>query len=307
MTRKNFDTIIIGGSIAGLSAALTLCRSIKKVAIFDTANPCNYNVAQSYNFATNDGQNPAEIRRKTRLEIEKYNSAEFFLDEVTSVLPASTGFKVQTKSLGIFEATRILIATGLKDILPDIPGLSECWGKSVFSCPYCHGYEARNHTTAVYAKGDAAHDLSILLTNWSQDLVVVTNGKSELTPQQYQDLKRRNIQIVESPIVSVTHNEGNLSRINFSDGTYLEVPYMYASIPFEQKSTIAQNLNLKFTDSGHIEVDSVFHTSMPNVYAAGDCTAQQRALSVAAASGTTAGFTINQDFVDEFHNKLLKN
>ena len=306
MTRKIFDTIIIGGSIAGLSAALTLARSLKYVAVFDTQNPCNRNVVRSFNFSTNDGQNPSEIVKNTRNEIAKYNSAEFFLYEVIEVRSIDGKFEVETKSKEVFLAKSILLATGLRDILPEISGMEECWGKSVFSCPYCHGYEARDKKTAVYANGDAAHDLSILLTNWSTDLVILTDGTSTLSLYQTAELKIRNIQIIETKIESLTQSDGNLSEVNFMDGTSLSIPYMYASVPFEQKSNLAAQLGLAFTDSGHIEVDPIFRTSLRNVYAAGDCTAQHRALSVASASGTTAGFTINQDFVDDLHNEFIK-
>lgn len=306
MTRKIFDTIIIGGSIAGLSAALTLARSLQNVAVFDTQNPCNRSVQKSFNFSTNDGQNPAQIVKNTRLEIAKYQTVEMFFDEVIAVNKIDDLFEVETKSKGLFQTKRILIATGLRDILPEIPGMDECWGKSVISCPYCHGYEIRNHKTAVYANGDAAHDLSILLTNWTNDLVVITDGKSELTREQQQELSLRNIQIIEDKVMSLKQEDGLLSQINFSSGQALKVSFMYASVPFEQKSSIAEKLGLTFTESGHIEVNNTFNTSMENVYAAGDCTPQQRALSVAAASGTTAGFTINQDAVNQRHIDLIK-
>ena len=306
MTRNIFDTIIIGGSIAGLSAALTLARSLKNVAVFDTQNPCNVNVVKSFNFSTNDGRNPSEIVKNTKEEIAQYNSVEFFCDEVITVNSSDGIFNVETKSIGTFSAKSILIATGLRDILPEISGMQECWGKTVFSCPYCHGYEARNQKTAVYANGDAAHDLSILLTNWSKDLIILTDGESELADFQTAELEIRNIQIIQTKIDSLTQNNGELSQVNFIDGTTLSVPYMYASVPFDQKSNLAEQLGLAFTESGHIEVDPTFRTSLRNVYAAGDCTAQQRALSVASASGTTAGFTINQDFVDDLHNEFIK-
>ena len=112
----------------------------------------------------------------------------------------------------------------------------------------------------------------------------------------------RNVDIIETKIESLTQKDGNLSGVNFIDGTFLSVPYMYASVPCEQKSNLAAQIGLALTDSGHIQVDPTFRTSLRNVYAAGDCTAQHRALSVASASGTTAGFTINQDFVDDLHN-----
>lgn len=306
MTRKNFDIIIIGGSIAGLSAALTLARSLQNVAVFDANNPCNHSVSKAFNFSTNDGRNPSEILESCKIEISNYQTVQIFQNEVISVKKRGNHFEVETNLHETFCANRILIATGLTDILPKIPGFKECWGKTVLHCPYCHGYEARNQKTAVYANGQAAHDLSILLTNWTSELTVVTDGKSELSESQTKELQLRNIQIIQDKITSLSHKDGNLSRINFENGAFLEVPYMYASVPFEQKSKIAKKLQLKLTDSGHIDIDSVFRTSMKNVYAAGDCVAQQRALSVAAASGTTAGFTINQDSTDGQHQEFIK-
>lgn len=306
MTRNIFDTIIIGGSIAGLSAALTLARSIKNVAVIDSQNPCNFNVLKSFNFSTNDGKDPSHIINSVKDEIAKYNSVQFFVDEVEIVKSIGNLFEIQTKFSGKFSAKSILIATGLRDVLPKIPGIEDCWGISVLSCPYCHGYEARNQKTAVYANGDAAHDLSILLTNWTQNLLVLTDGKSELSEFQTAELKIRNIEIIETEIDSLIHTDGNLSQINFTDGKSLKIPIMYASVPFEQKSNFAEQLGLELTESGHIYVDATFRTSMPNVYAAGDCTAQHRALSVASASGSVAGFTINQDFVDNVHKEFIK-
>jgi thioredoxin reductase len=185
----------------------------------------------------------------------------------------------------------------LTDIFPEIPGFPDCWGISILHCPYCHGYEIRDIPTAVMANGEAAFHVAMLIYNWTPHITVLTNGVSQLRQQEMETLESLGIKIIETEIGSVTHRDGQLEMIEFVDGSQFPITAMYASVPFRQQSALAEKLGCKMTAKGHVEVDAQHRTSVEGVYAAGDNTAEHRAISVAAASGTVAGFTINFDHV----------
>ncbi|HEY0047281.1 MAG TPA: NAD(P)/FAD-dependent oxidoreductase [Flavobacterium sp.] len=292
-----YDVIIIGGSVSGLSAGLTLGRSLRKVLIIDSDQPCNRQTPHSYNFITQDGKTPQEINKAAQHEVMKYEGVTFLTDIAVDAKEDEEGFAVTTKDNGIFHSKKIVLATGLNDVFPEIPGFAECWGISVLHCPYCHGYEVKNEKTVVLASGLAAYHLSVLLHNWTRVLTVLTNGESGLSDEELKILKELNVQVVEKPIESITQNDGLAESVNLADGTSIPTNVIYASIPFEQQSKLAEKLGCTMTEKGHIETDNEQRTTVEGVYAIGDCTAQQRAISVAAASGTKAAFTINLDLV----------
>src|SRR5687767_8830866 len=152
--KKNFDVIIIGGSYAGLSAAMALGRALRNVLIIDSGKPCNRQTPHSHNFITQDGNSPKQIASVAKEQVAKYNTVEFLDGLATTATKTEKGFEVSTQSGQQFFTKKIILATGLKDNMPAIPGFAECWGITVIHCPYCHGYEVRNVKTGVLGNGD---------------------------------------------------------------------------------------------------------------------------------------------------------
>lgn len=172
---RQFDVIIVGGSFAGLSAAMSLARAMKTVMIIDRGTPCNRYTPETHNFITHDGKKPGKIAEKARKDVLKYPTVYLRKGEVTSVGERDSGFSVEVAGEE-FNAKKILFATGLEDILPDIEGFTECWGKTVLHCPYCHGYEFKNYSTAIWGNGKQAFEQTKLITNWAKQPLIFTNS-----------------------------------------------------------------------------------------------------------------------------------
>ncbi len=162
---ENFDVIIIGGSYAGLSAAMTLGRSLRHVLIIDSGLPCNRQTPHSHNFLTRDGETPKAITAIAKEQVLQYPTVQFIEETAITAQELETGFRIVTQSGKAFTALKLIIASGIKDIHPDIEGFTECWGISVIHCPYCHGYEFHHQPTAIMANGERAVHLSILVHN----------------------------------------------------------------------------------------------------------------------------------------------
>lgn len=294
---ETFEVIIVGGSAAGLSAAMTLGRSLRNVLIIDSCSPCNTPSPRSHNFLTQDGKTPAEITALGKEQVLKYPTVSFLEDKATDASKENNLFLVETQSGKQFRSKKLLLATGLADIKPDLPGFSDCWGISILHCPYCHGYEAKGAVTAVIANGEAAYNTGVLLNNWTKNITMLTNGPSELRLEEKEKLEALNINIIESEITGIVHDHGHMQKIIFKDGTTFSTGVMYASIPFEQQSDLAEKLGCQIAQTGHIVIDDEQRTTVEGVYAAGDNTAQHRAISIAASAGTRAGFKINSDLL----------
>ena len=294
----NFDVIIVGGSYSGLAAGMALGRALRKVLIIDSGKPCNRQTPHSHNFITHDGRAPAEIAAMARQQVENYNTVTF-LNDLAIYSVRTEGFEVKTASGDIFRATKLIFATGIKDILPDIPGLAECWGISVLHCPYCHGYEVRDERTGIVANGEAAFELAALISNWTNDLTVFTNGIATLTSAQTETLLKHRIHIVETPLEMLEHAKGYLQRIILKDGTVYPLKALYIRAPFEQHSEIPKSLGCEFTDDGYIRTDAMQRTSVPGVFACGDNITRMRTVANAVAMGTAAGMTVNKELVSE--------
>src|SRR5262245_19556821 len=206
---KQYDVIIIGGSNAGLAAGMALGRALRRVLIIDSGDPCNKQTPYSHNFLTNDGKSPREMASIAKQQVLKYDTVTFLNGLVTAGIKTENVFQIKTQSGDTFSAKKLVFATGIKDIMPGIPGFVECWGISVLHCPYCHGYEIRHQKTGILANGDPAFDISSLISNWTADLTVYTNGKSTLNIQQVEKLVKHNINIVETEIEQLQHKEGS--------------------------------------------------------------------------------------------------
>ena len=298
---KNFEIIIIGGSYAGLSAAMALGRALRNVLIIDNGKPCNIQTPYSHNFLTQDGKTPQEILTTSKIQVEQYKTVQFYNGTALNGTKTKTGFEIKTVAGDLFTAKKIIFATGVKDILPNIPGFAACWGISIIHCPYCHGYEYSNDKTGIFANGDLAYELGKLIYNWTKDLTIFTNGISALTEAQTLKLKKHNIKIVEKEIENFSHNNGQVTCIVFKDGTETLIRALYARPKYEQHCVIPKQLGCEHTEQEYVKIDSFQKTTAYGVFACGDNTSMMRALSYAVAMGGIAGSMANRELIeDEF-------
>jgi thioredoxin reductase len=295
---KQFDVIIIGGSYAGLSAALALGRSLRQVLIIDSGLPCNRQTPHSHNFLTQDGQTPAAIAALARQQVQQYATVRFYDGLATEGKKTADGFEIRTGAGDLFVSKKLIVATGLKDHLPSIKGLAECWGITVIHCPYCHGYEVKHEKTAILSNGPEAFEFSKLITNWTKELTLLTNGPSGLSPEQIGILQKLGITIMEKEIDFLDQTNGQIKSVIFQDGSALDVKALYAKIPFTQQCDIPVALGCELTEHGLIKILPMQKTNVPGVYACGD-SAGMRSVATAVYTGSMAGVMVNKELVED--------
>jgi thioredoxin reductase len=296
--KDEYDVIVVGGSYAGLSAAMALGRALRNTLVIDSGKPCNQQTPHSHNFITHDGQTPAQIASMARQQVTLYPTVEFVDGLVTHGKKLEEGFEVKLDNGKVFKGKRLLFTTGMKDVMPAIPGFSECWGISVLHCPYCHGYEVRNQPTAILANGEMAFELVRLIHHWTKDLVLATNGPSGLTPTQEQKIKSKGIQIIETEVDQIKQENGYVKRILLHDGKHIMVSAIYARPAMVQHCAVPLDLGCETTAQNLLTIDMFHRTSVSGVYAAGDNATMMRSVSLAVASGNFAGASINKDLIE---------
>ncbi|MEO8961224.1 MAG: NAD(P)/FAD-dependent oxidoreductase [Ginsengibacter sp.] len=294
-----YDVIIIGGSYSGLAAGMALGRALRKVLIIDNGEPCNRQTPHSHNFLTQDGNTPAEIAALARQQVQQYKTIQFLRGLATNALKIDVGFEILTDTGKRFSARKIIFATGIKDILPNIPGFAESWGISVLHCPYCHGYEIRNQKAGILGNGNYGYEFSVLISNWTKDLTLYTNGRSTLSDDQTKKLHQHNILIVEEEIENLEHQNGYVDQINFKNGKSKAVKAIYTRTPFAQQSLIPQMLGCQLNDEGYIKVDPTQKTSVYGTFACGDNTTRLRTVASSVAMGTTSGMMVNKELIEQ--------
>lgn len=294
----DFEVIIIGGSYAGLSAATSLGRALRKVLVIDSGRPCNQQTPHSHNFLTRDGETPAAITQIALEQLMMYDTVKLIADTAIDAIAKEDGFHILTQSGKRYIAKKLLFATGIKDIMPELPGFAECWGISVIHCPYCHGYEVRQQPTGILGNGDVGYEYVKLINNWTKDLTLFTNGVSTLSVEQVKELRLRNINIEENRIREIVHENGQLKGISLENDEMYLIDALYHRPGFIQHCDLPVKLGCDLTDAGYINVDGFGRTNIPGVYAAGDNTTPMRAVSMSVALGTAAGAFINKDLID---------
>lgn len=295
--KTNFDVIIIGGSYAGLSAAMALGRSLRHVLVIDSGLPCNRYTPHSHNFITHDGAVPAEIAAKAKSQVLEYNTVTYHQDIALSGQKTNNGYEINTQSGSTFHAKKLVFATGVRDIFPAIKGFENCWGKSVIHCPYCHGYEFKGQKTAILANGERAMHIAGLVDNLTKDLTIITRGEADFSEEQWRTLERNKIRAIEREVVEIKHRNGQINAILFDDGTPENYDAAYAAIPFEQHCGIPESLGCGLTETGHLQVDQFQQTTVDGIFAAGDCTAMLRTVAYAVSTGNLAGAMVNHQLV----------
>lgn len=294
------DVIIIGGSYAGLSAALQLGRARRDVLIIDEGKRRNRFASHSHGFLTQDGVDPAIIAADARAQVMEYPSVQWLAaraDRAARIekneVPGAA-FEV-TVSGHRHLARRLLLATGVRDILPDITGLTERWGKAVFHCPYCHGYELNQGQIGVIAGSELSMHHALMLPDWGPTTFIL-NGAFEPDDEQLKSLAARGVTVEHNPIAKITGH----ADIVLADGRTLPFAGLFALARFEMTSPIAEGLGLEFEEGpvgATIKTDPMKETSMPGVFACGDAARPMASVALAVGDGNLAGAGLHRSLM----------
>lgn len=298
-SQNSFDVIIVGGSYAGLSAAMALGRSLRNVLILDSGLPCNRQTPHSHNFITQDGETPSDIAKKAKAQVLKYDTVKFVNGIAVSGKKTADDFLITTQTGETFVGKKLVFATGIKDTMPDIKGFDACWGISVVHCPYCHGYELRGQKTGIMANGAKAMHLASLVNNLTDNITILTNGKSDLSEEQMNKLQVHHIEIIETALAEIDHDNGQIKNAVMKDGRIIHFDAVYAALPFTQHCDIPASLGCELTDLGYIKTDAFQKTTVEGVFACGDNAAMMRSVANAVYGGNITGAMVNKELTEE--------
>lgn len=295
-----YDCVIVGGGSAGLSAALLLGRSHRRVLVCDKGNPRNAPAHESHSFFTRDGISPHELLSIGRDQLKPYKSVEFQAIGVKEIKPSDNQFEVVFEDGRVKRSRKILLAFGVVDEFPDIENFGNFWGKSVFHCPYCHAWEVRDEPLAVVGNGETGIEMAALLNNWSADLVLCTNGKAELSADQRTLLENHKILVREEKIIRLEGNNGRLETIVFETSEQIARHGILIRPKQTLRSNLAEKLGCELNEFNLIKTTNVFNeTSVKGVYAAGDITSSMQAIAVAVFQGSAAASGLNHALIVE--------
>ncbi|AYV66543.1 NAD(P)/FAD-dependent oxidoreductase [Niallia circulans] len=294
------DCIVIGGGPAGLNASLVLGRARMKTILFDDDKPRNSVTQESHGFITRDGIKPSQFKQLGKEELKKYPDVFFKHQQVTEIKKVNKYFIIFTDQNESYQAKKIILSTGLIDILPDIAGLHHFYGKSIYSCPFCDGWELKDRALAVLAENDHAFHLTKLLFNWSKNLIVCTNGKKILTKEQLDMLNNKNIKVIEHEIDRLYGDKGQLQKIIFKNGEEVDREGGFVTAELQQAVPFAEALGCTLNKMGGVETDALGRTNIEGVYASGDNTLLTPPQLINAASqGSRAASGVIADLINE--------
>lgn len=298
-----FDAVIVGGGAAGLSAAVALGRARRSVVVLDAGEPRNAPASGVHNFLTRDGTPPAELMQLGRAEVESYGGT-IVRGTVVTAEKTDAGFTVTTDDGAQVTGRRLLVATGLVDELPNIPGLRERWGRNVLHCPYCHGWEVRDHAIGVLATGPSAMHQALLFRQLSDRVTVFLHQAPELGVDDLEQLAARGIPVVRGRVVSVEASGDRLTGVTLEDGTVHPIEELVVAPVFTARGGLLESLGAEVLPhpmgvGTFIETDAMGATSVPGVWAAGNVTDLVGQVVTSAAQGLRAGAALNADLVAE--------
>jgi thioredoxin reductase len=294
------DAVIVGGGPAGLNAALMLGRARRQVLLCDSGQPRNAGVHAMHGFLSRDGTDPARLREVGREQLGAYPTVRVRDVGVDQVTGDQERFTVSLADGTTEQARRLLLATGVADQLPLIPGLAGLWGRGVFNCPYCDGWEVRDQPLAVLAADPRNLQLALHLTRWSPDVLLCTNGAAGLDDDARRMLDAHKVQVREEPIARLEGGSGRLARIVFAEGEPAERAAAFLHAPTRQRSDLPRQVECELLEDGSVMVDDLGQTSVPRVLAAGDMARRPSMpvpgaqVIIAAAEGAIAAVAIDQ-------------
>lgn len=297
-----WDVIIVGGGSAGLSAAIMLGRLRRRVLVIDEGRPRNRVAAHMHGVLGRDHTSPLELLADGRRELERYDSVTVHADGVVTAAPLDDGFEVVLRSGAVHRTRRMLLATGLRDELPDISGLAEQWGRGVVVCPYCDGWEMRDRRIAILAGGAASTHQAQLMRQLSEDVTYLVNG-SDLPDEAHAALVARGIAVEDRLVAGVESDAvGTLKAVRLADGTAVPADAVFAAPTPTPADGLARSLGARVVDrqgASWLDVDPMGRTSVPGLWAAGNVTDARSSVPFAMAAGNMAGAGLNADLVEE--------
>ena len=293
---ETFDAVVVGGGPAGLSAALALGRATRRVLLAACGPARNAPAHAAHNVFTRDGTPPTELLRIGREQLRPYDVV--IRDECATDIRRSDSAYVVSFASGLVRARAIVLATGVRDVLPEIPGFGELWGTGVFHCPYCHGWEVANQPLAVFGTGEAALHLTKLIRGWTSDLILFTNGPTELAADDEQRIRARGIVIRQEAVERLEGSRG-LEAVILTNGEEIARVGLFVKPKQQLGSDLPLKLGCALTPEGRIQADLVGRTNVPLVFVAGDTGPGQQSVTSAAASGAIAGAGLNNDLLEK--------
>ena len=296
-----YDAIVIGGSYAGLSAAIHIARARRSVCVIDAGSPRNRFADASHGFFGQDGNAPHAMISGALEQLQRYPSVRSVAGEAIGATPVPGGFEVKLAAGEALTATKLVLAFGISDILPKVPGLAERWGKSVLHCPYCHGFEYGGQRLGVLQTMPMSAHQALLIADWGPTTLYLNGGDMPDTEVQAK-LARRAVAIEPAQIVGLRGEGTALSSLVLDDGREMSVDALYLAPHSRLNSPVAEQLGCALDDGPFgpmIRTDAAKLTTVPGVYAAGDAARAPHNASWAAADGVTAGVSLHQSLVFE--------
>ncbi|MFC5151722.1 NAD(P)/FAD-dependent oxidoreductase [Streptomyces amakusaensis] len=292
-----YDVAIVGAGAAGLSAALVLTRARCRVAVIDAGEPRNASAAHLQGFLSRDGTAPAALLAAGRAEVAGYG-AHLVDARADHIAPAPGGFSVRLAGGPALTARRVLVATGLRDELPDLPGVRERWGKDVLHCPYCHGHEVRDRPLGVLGGRPGAVEQALLVRQWSPDVILFAHTAA-VTDEERERLDARGVRTVEGPVERLSTADGRLRGVELADGREISREAVFVLPRPVPGDALLTGLGCAVDETGWVRVDSSGRTSVPGVWAVGNVADRRAQLITAAGAGSAAAIALHHDLVDE--------
>lgn len=298
---ERHDVVIVGGGPAGLNAALMLGRCRRDVVVCDAGEPRNARSRWVSGFATRDGTEPAELRRLARDELGRYPSVSFRPVHVTGVSRREDGFAVSVADGDSLICRKLILAPGLRSDVPDFPGAHEFYGRGVYPCPYCDGWEHRDEPLVAFGRGHEARGIALELSVWSDRITLVTHGPSDIPAPHRQDLQRRGIEVIEDAIERLDGDpdRDGLESIRFVGGRRFEGRAIFHAFEECRQSPLIEEIGCELTDTGAVATHHCERTNIPGLFVAGDASRRVKFAVVAAAEGAMAAFAANTELLKE--------
>ncbi|MEX0790250.1 MAG: NAD(P)/FAD-dependent oxidoreductase [Actinomycetota bacterium] len=306
-SNKIWDCVIVGGGAAGLSAALVLGRARRTTLLIDSGGQSNLVSHGVGGLLGHDGQPPFALYAAGRRELTAYPTVEVREGEVVGGAQEGTGFTLELAGGSHEAARRVLLATGMDYRYPQVPGIAQRWGRSVFHCPFCHGWEVRDLALGVLDGSAAGVHRALLLRMWSDDLTLFTNGPAEIDEADAQTLAAAGVTVDDRPVARLVGDAPDLSAVQFEDGSQRPCGGLLIPVTMFQRSGLAGQLGAEPAEPGPVaadavEVDPMFQTGVPGLFAAGDLSAQMPSVANAVAAGSKAAAAVVGSLISEPHN-----